>query len=184
MSEIKKNKDIKSLRVLKRVSQLRLNLAAYDLDRDHNERINNQYCRYCFYIAQGRVTLHAFKEWSCTICNKKQVHPNYNTPVVCNECSFEHEMCVNCGADYELLLHNAKESDEVIRGSTKIVITAELEKIINNRKTKASVCKALNMSKQKLESILSGDEDFSIDTLSSIAYVLGKRVNPSIFVPL
>ncbi len=72
---------------------------SYLLDNEKKKRIGALLCKTCFYSG-GRMAGQAFTEWNCRVCLKDQPDwPNTGTPLACEKCAREHNICKECGAD-------------------------------------------------------------------------------------
>lgn len=77
----------------------KLKNSSHQMDKDRDSRIKNNLCAYCFYFDSSRMAGQAFTEWCCDVCSKIHTHANTATPVVCDSCSKDHSLCVQCGRD-------------------------------------------------------------------------------------
>jgi hypothetical protein len=90
----------------KRISRFNLNkindmshwVLRFDNDPLYINRVKAQTCKYCYY-KPSVVSLQAFTEFKCIVCNETFMHHNSDVDHVCKSCATEHELCVHCGGE-------------------------------------------------------------------------------------
>lgn len=65
-------------------------------DVHRKQRIKEQECPYCFYLASG-FGGSAMTSWECALCPKSQVFGSTSTPTLCDECAKKEDRCKQCG---------------------------------------------------------------------------------------
>jgi hypothetical protein len=75
---------------------------AFEADADQGLRVQAMECRTCFYIKSSRVGGAAMTTWECGVCAKPDIHGSTATPVVCDACAKEYDLCRNCGGDLNM----------------------------------------------------------------------------------
>lgn len=66
-------------------------------DVEHDRRITMKLCPHCYYFRRGGISGRGFTSYTCVSCGIIGNHPNTNTPMVCEKCSHERQICVKCG---------------------------------------------------------------------------------------
>lgn len=94
----------KAQRVADRIA-LALKLAA---DGSKEFRVKERRCKGCFYLDSGRLVGHAFTVWECAHCDYQGQHHNTGVPRVCDTCSDELRLCVDCGGDIDMQHRNTR----------------------------------------------------------------------------
>lgn len=56
-------------------------------------------CEKCYWEEKGMLSGQGFTEFTCAICDKKEMWHNTNVPKFCSECSEKLGICQRCGAD-------------------------------------------------------------------------------------
>jgi hypothetical protein len=73
-------------------------------DKDRDERIAAQKCRWCFYARGrgGRIVGHGFTTRACASCEAPQTYSSTAANPLCMPCAQRLGLCVECCADIDL----------------------------------------------------------------------------------
>lgn len=68
-------------------------------DVDHERRMREGYCQWCWYRRIGGMYGQAFTEYTCLRCDEKNHHHNTGTPRLCKTCVEATKLCASCCGD-------------------------------------------------------------------------------------
>jgi len=66
------------------------------LDPEKNHRLKQLLCKKCFY--QETLAGQAFTEYTCLLCETKDLYPNTAVPLLCQKCATDKKICRDCCA--------------------------------------------------------------------------------------
>jgi len=71
-------------------------------DPQRAERLAEQECRSCFYLARGGMVQPGFTKSDCVCCSKTMEFSTTRADRTCMPCAHEHQLCKRCGGDIEM----------------------------------------------------------------------------------
>lgn len=93
-----------------RTSELRMKLADFDEDAKKSERVEQSFCKHCFYIYGTRIGGAKITSRDCGICHTPQTYSSTATDPLCLPCAKKNNLCKRCGGDINMK-HIRKERD-------------------------------------------------------------------------
>lgn len=96
LKDVEFNTYLATTRVEKKLKEA----SALILDPDERHRVQQLYCKSCYYRDGGLVG-QGFTSYTCKICSKKESWHNTGTPTLCRECAADNKLCVACMGELE-----------------------------------------------------------------------------------
>ena len=79
------------------VEERRRAINSYDSDSGNEKRLEDQLCKYCYYMGKGFAGM-AITTVKCNKCGIEMTFPSTSTDKYCKDCAKELNVCKHCGA--------------------------------------------------------------------------------------
>lgn len=82
----------------KRIKKLHKKILNYYDDKERQERLKSNLCKWCYYMEADEVVMSAFTTQICKGCAKTNIYGNSKRHMYCEECAEKMHLCKHCGS--------------------------------------------------------------------------------------